>query len=100
MTHLIGIHLNLALDRTGSKPIRLNSLDGEKLTAEEVQILLERGYEAHGTNRRVKYLCSPRPRAYVDRRKFERNDAFWAGRGCIRFWADQISPGMQSRLSA
>jgi len=104
MAILTGEHLQVALSRT-DRAIELRDTAGvsivSSLNPAEVVVYLARGYEAHGTKRRVRYLApaSPRPKAIIDRREFIRDDGFWDGRGCIRFWKDQQSPH-SNRISA
>lgn len=93
MAILVGSDIELALSLT-EQPIELRDLSGSRVMAlarkADVAEYRKRGYEVHGTKRRVRYVRPP-----ADQRVFDVDCSFWDGRGCIRFWSDQRSaPGV------
>lgn len=111
MSLLAGHILSLALARN-SKRVELRDFLGVRvavfgdqaddsqavpvLPTSQIVIYISRGYEVHGSKRRVQYLCPPRPQPFIgrvttDTRVFDADFEFWAGRSCLRFWADQRS---------
>lgn len=97
---LVGDTLQLALARS-KRSIALFNETGDRtgeLMPDQAAILLATGtrkYEAVGSKRRVRYIRAveralPFRRAEIDSRTPNaHSDSFWAGRGCVRFWADQ-----------
>jgi len=85
--------ITVALGRT-RKSIYLRDVAGAKVATlgiADVQGYLDRGYEAHGTKHRVRYLCPARPKLIVRPELPFRECWLNSAAAVIRFHGEQLS---------